>query len=63
MGSSIQGLSGDGLGRYIVFELLKGTAQFATVSGQCNNTTNPEKLYRKRGFTGTDMWHILRKEN
>lgn len=59
-----KGYRGNGLGRYIVFELLwrmKGTAQFATVSGQCNNTTNPEKLYRKCGFTGNDVWHILRK--
>ena len=61
-----KGCRGNGLGRYIVFELLwrmKGAAQFATVSGQCNNTTNPEKLYRKCGFTGSDVWHILRKEN
>lgn len=61
-----KGHRGNGLGRYIVFELLwrmKGTAQFATVSGQCNNTTNPEKLYRKCGFTGSDVWHILREEN
>lgn len=56
---------GNGLGSYIVSELLlrmKGTAQFATVSGQCNNTTNPEKLYRKCGFSGSDVWHILRRE-
>ena len=55
---------GTGLGRYIVLELLwrmKGKAGFATVSGQCNNATNPEKLYRKCGFTGNDVWHILRK--
>lgn len=55
---------GKGLGRYIVLELLwrmKGKAGFATVSGQCNNATNPEKLYRKCGFTGNDIWHILRK--
>ncbi len=56
---------GRGLGSYIVLELLwrmKNIAQFATVSGQCNNPTNPEKLYRKCGFTGTDVWHILRKK-
>jgi len=59
-----QGHRGKGLGRYIVSELLwrmKGKAGFATVSGQCNNATNPEKLYRKCGFTGNDVWHILRK--
>ena len=55
-----------GLGRYIVSELLwrmKGKAGFATVSGQCNNATNPEGVYRKCGFTGSDVWHILRREN
>lgn len=55
---------GYGLGRYLVSELLwrmRGLASFATVSGQCNNPTNPERLYRKCGFTGTDVWHILRK--
>ena len=59
-----QGHSGKGLGRYVVSELLwrmKGKAGFATVSGQCNNATNPEQLYRKCGFSGNDVWHILRK--
>lgn len=53
-----------GLGRYIVSELLwrmKDRADFVTVSGQCNNATNPERLYRKCGFTGNNVWHILRK--
>ncbi len=56
---------GRGLGSYIVCELLrrmKGLARFATVSGQCDNPTNPEGLYRKCGFTGTDIWHILKKK-
>lgn len=55
-----------GLGSYIVSELLrrmKGRADFATVSGQCNNPFNPEALYRRCGFEGFDVWHILRKEN
>lgn len=55
---------GHGLGTYIVSELLwrmKDKAQFATVSGQCQNHTNPERLYRRCGFTGSDVWHILRK--
>lgn len=34
-------------------------ADFATVSGECNNITNPEKVYRKCGFFGNDVWHIL----
>ena len=53
-----------GLGRFLVLELLwrmKGKAEFATVSGRCNNPTHPEALYRKCGFAGTDVWHILRK--
>lgn len=53
-----------GLGSYIVKELLwrmKDKAKFVTVSGQCNNPTNPETLYRKCGFTGSDVWHVLRK--
>ena len=53
-----------GLGKYIVSKLLwrmKNKADFVTVSGQCNNPSNPEKLYRKCGFTGNDVWHILRK--
>ena len=55
---------GKGLGRFIVCELLwrmKDIAKFITVSGQCNNPENPEKLYRKCGFTGADVWHVLRK--
>lgn len=55
---------GRGLGTCIVKELLwrmKDKAKFATVSGQFNNPTNPEGLYRKCGFAGNDVWHILRK--
>lgn len=54
-----------GLGNYIVSELLwrmKEKAKFATVSGQCYNATNPEVLYRKCGFTGSDVWHILKEK-
>lgn len=54
---------GMGLGTCVVKELLQrmvGAAKFATVSGQCNNPTNPESLYRRCGFTGNDIWHILR---
>lgn len=53
-----------GLGRYIVSELLwrmRDCAKFVTVAGQCHNSTNPEQLYRTCGFTGTDVWHILKK--
>lgn len=55
---------GLGLGTYIVTELLNRLAKkakFATVSGQVNNAFKPENLYRKCGFKGNDVWHILRK--
>ncbi len=57
---------GLGLGTCVVTELLNrmaGKAQFATVSGQINNPSEPERLYRKCGFQGHDVWHILRRKN
>ncbi len=53
-----------GLGSYLVLELLwrmREAARFVTVSGKCENTDNPEALYRKCGFCGDDVWHILRE--
>lgn len=53
---------GRGAGQLIVNELLRrmtGRASFATVSGRVNNPTCPERLYRKCGFSGDDVWHIL----
>ena len=41
--------------------ILKLNADFATVSGECDNITNPESVYRKCGFVGNDIWHILTK--
>lgn len=55
---------GRGYGQFIVNYLLskaQAKAKFATVSGKVQNPTNPEKLYRKCGFTGNDVWHILYK--
>ena len=55
---------GKKIGQLIVNELLKrmsGIAEFATVSGKVNNQTSPEMLYRKCGFVGDDVWHILVK--
>lgn len=37
-------------------------AKFATVSGKIDNPANPERLYRKCGFVGNDVWHIIRKK-
>ncbi len=56
---------GKKIGQFIVTELLfrmKGVADFATVSGKVDNLTNPEALYRKCGFMGNDIWHILHKK-
>lgn len=56
---------GHGYGQLIVNYLLakkQDTAKFATVSGKVNNPANPERLYRKCGFQGDDIWHILYKK-
>ena len=54
---------GKGIGSMLVSHLLsispKG-AKFATVSGDIDSMSSPEKLYRKCGFTGTDVWHIIK---
>ncbi len=55
---------GKKLGKVLVIELLKRLepyADFTTVSGEVDNITNPERLYRSCGFTGDDIWHVLRK--
>ncbi len=56
---------GKKIGQLIVTELLFrmiDVADFATVSGKVDNKTKPETLYRKCGFTGNDVWHILHKK-
>ena len=56
---------GKKIGQLIVTELLFrmiDVADFATVSGKVDNVTKPEILYRKCGFTGNDVWHILHKK-
>lgn len=50
------------LGQAVVNKLLSNMlhqADFVTVSGQVDNKTNPEKLYRSCGFEGKDIWHVL----
>jgi ribosomal protein S18 acetylase RimI-like enzyme len=52
-----------GLGSAIVGELLRRVSprvDFTTVSGDVNNPSNPEILYREMGFTGSDVWWMLR---
>ena len=56
---------GKKIGQLLVNELLtrlQGKADFVTVSGKVDNATKPEMLYRKCGFTGDDIWHILTKK-
>ena len=56
---------GKNIGTAIVKELLwrsREYAKFATVSGKVENKTKPEALYRKCGFNGNDIWHIMRKK-
>jgi len=53
------------LGQALVNKLLgnlQGKAEFVTVSGKVDNETKPEKLYRRCGFTGNDIWHVLQKK-
>lgn len=42
--------------------IMSAFADFATVSGECDNITNPEGVYRKCGFEGNDVWHILNEK-
>ncbi len=52
------------LGECIVLELLTrlhGRVEFTTVSGEVENQTNPEGLYRRCGFRGDDVWWLLRR--
>lgn len=42
-----------------VLKKMRDIADFVTVSGECDNPTNPEYVYRKCGFEGRDVWHIL----
>jgi ribosomal protein S18 acetylase RimI-like enzyme len=53
-----------GLGQQIVCELLRrleGRAAFTTVAGRMDNRTHPERLYRRCGFEGDDLWWVLRR--
>jgi len=53
---------GRGLGRCIVLALLarlKQRTAFITVAGLAGDRTDPEALYRRCGFTGSDVWWLL----
>lgn len=54
---------GKGLGKAIVGELLyrvRDEAAFTTVSGEVDNPSHPEALYRQCGFSGSDIWWLLK---
>ncbi len=56
---------GRGIGAALVckaLEQVRGFADFATVSGETGNVTCPEQVYRRCGFSGADVWHILEKK-
>lgn len=51
-----------GLGKAIVGELVRRALKkvvIITVAGEMNNSTQPEQLYRRCGFTGSDVWWLL----
>lgn len=55
---------GKGLGKFVVNELIwrmKDKAEFVTVSGKVDNSTNPRGLYIACGFTDEVIWHVMRK--
>lgn len=41
---------------------LRSEVDFATVSGQMDNPTNPLGVYRRCGFEGNDVWHIIQND-
>jgi GNAT superfamily N-acetyltransferase len=56
---------GMGLGKAIVTALVQRASadvRFTTVSGEISNVHQPEKLYRRCGFTGEDVWWLLNDE-
>ncbi len=55
---------GQGLGKGLVTRLLRqlaGQAWLVTVSGEADNPSDPEYLYRRCGFVGKDVWWVLRR--
>lgn len=54
---------GKRIGQILVNELLSrmNQADFVTVSGEIDNKTQPEKLYRKCGFKGNQIWYYYTK--
>ena len=56
---------GKGLGKMLLSYLLRHApkdAIFATVSGDKDNPSSPESLYRACGFKGDDVWYVYPKK-
>ena len=54
---------GKGFGKMLVQSLLKGKQgkdRFGTVSCVYRNNGSPVRFYRECGFTGNDVWHVIR---
>jgi hypothetical protein len=41
---------------------MRVNARLITVSGEVDNPTAPERLYRRCGFSGSDIWWAMRRE-
>lgn len=55
---------GLGMGTMLVQEMvyrLQQEVAFTTVSGQVRNPCEPERLFRRCGFTGHDVWWVLHR--
>ncbi|MBU1144593.1 MAG: GNAT family N-acetyltransferase [Firmicutes bacterium] len=54
-----------GYGKLIINALLNRLskkANFVTVSGRLDNTSNPKKIYTDCGFEGNDIWYVCTTE-
>ncbi len=54
---------GHGLGKALVHTLvnrISASGTFTTVSGEVDNLTKPERLYKSCGFTGERIWYVYR---
>lgn len=54
---------GTGLGKALVMQLASRVSgvRVVTVSGECDNPWDPESLYRGCGFSGNDVWLVIRQ--
>lgn len=55
-----------GLGEFLIketFSRMYAEVEFGTVSGKADTLTNSQKLYRRCGFVGNDVYHVLTKKD